>query len=52
MKASCDHGVLTLRIPVAEKAKPKRIRIDGGNGDGVNDVATPSRSNDGEKTDS
>lgn len=28
--ASYDAGVLTLRIPVAEEAKPKRIRIAGG----------------------
>ncbi|MER5477808.1 Hsp20/alpha crystallin family protein [Streptomyces sp. NPDC002734] len=28
--ASCDAGVLTLRIPVADHAKPRRIRISGG----------------------
>lgn len=28
--ASYDAGVLTLRIPVAEKAKPRRIQISGG----------------------
>ncbi|MET9439877.1 Hsp20/alpha crystallin family protein [Streptomyces sp. NPDC006610] len=28
--ASYDAGVLTLRIPVAEAAKPRRIRISGG----------------------
>ena len=28
--ADCDAGVLTLRIPVAEKAKPRRIEIHGG----------------------
>ncbi|GLP65517.1 hypothetical protein TUSST3_21370 [Streptomyces sp. TUS-ST3] len=28
--ASYDAGVLTLRIPVAEQAKPRRIRITGG----------------------
>lgn len=28
VKASYDGGVLTLRIPVAEKAKPRRIEID------------------------
>jgi HSP20 family protein len=28
--ASYDAGVLTLRIPVAEKAKPRRIQITGG----------------------
>jgi HSP20 family protein len=30
--ASYDAGVLTLRIPVAEQAKPRRIRISGGSG--------------------
>ncbi|MET7454211.1 Hsp20/alpha crystallin family protein [Streptomyces sp. NPDC005574] len=28
--ASYDAGVLTLRIPVAEQAKPRRIEITGG----------------------
>ncbi|EMF50530.1 MULTISPECIES: Hsp20/alpha crystallin family protein [Streptomyces] len=28
--ASYDAGVLTLRIPVAEKAKPRKIQISGG----------------------
>ncbi|EGG46870.1 MULTISPECIES: Hsp20/alpha crystallin family protein [Streptomyces] len=28
--ASYDSGVLTLRIPVAEQAKPRRIEISGG----------------------
>jgi HSP20 family protein len=28
--ASYDAGVLTLRIPVAEKAKPRKIHISGG----------------------
>ncbi|MEU1475933.1 Hsp20/alpha crystallin family protein [Streptomyces sp. NPDC001668] len=30
--ASYDAGVLTLRIPVAEQAKPRRIHITGGDG--------------------
>jgi HSP20 family protein len=30
VKARYDAGVLTLRIPVAEKAKPRRIEIDSG----------------------
>ncbi|MFD8303182.1 Hsp20/alpha crystallin family protein [Streptomyces sp. NPDC059690] len=30
--ASYEAGVLTLRIPVAEQAKPRRIRISGGGG--------------------
>jgi len=28
--AHLDRGVLTLRIPIAEKAKPRRISITGG----------------------
>ncbi|MEU1007876.1 Hsp20/alpha crystallin family protein [Streptomyces sp. NPDC088810] len=31
--ASYDAGVLTLRIPVAEQAKPRRIQITGGGDD-------------------
>jgi HSP20 family protein len=30
IKASYDAGVLTLRIPIAEKAKPRKIEITGG----------------------
>jgi HSP20 family protein len=30
--ASYEAGVLTLRIPVAEQAKPRRIQISGGDG--------------------
>ncbi|MET9646672.1 Hsp20/alpha crystallin family protein [Streptomyces syringium] len=30
--ASYDLGVLTLRIPVAEEAKPRKITISGGSG--------------------
>ncbi|MFD7922398.1 Hsp20/alpha crystallin family protein [Streptomyces sp. NPDC059740] len=30
--AHYDNGVLTLRIPVAEKAKPRKIHISGGGG--------------------
>ncbi|MFI8187268.1 Hsp20/alpha crystallin family protein [Streptomyces sp. NPDC085946] len=30
--ASYEAGVLTLRIPVAEQAKPRRIHITGGDG--------------------
>ena len=28
--ASYESGVLTLRIPVAEQAKPRKIKISGG----------------------
>ena len=30
IEASYGHGVLTLRIPVAEQAKPRKIRIANG----------------------
>ncbi|MEU0968966.1 Hsp20/alpha crystallin family protein [Streptomyces sp. NPDC005917] len=30
IKADCDQGVLTLRIPIAERAKPRKIAIGGG----------------------
>jgi HSP20 family protein len=30
IEAHYDAGVLTLRIPVAEKAKPRKISISGG----------------------
>lgn len=33
ISASYEAGVLTLRIPVAEQAKPRRIEIATGNGD-------------------
>ena len=33
VSASYDAGVLTLRIPVAERAKPRRIEISGTAGD-------------------
>ncbi|MFI9242053.1 Hsp20/alpha crystallin family protein [Streptomyces sp. NPDC053086] len=32
--ASYEAGVLTLRIPVAERAKPRRIQISGGSSGG------------------
>ncbi|MFI9388075.1 Hsp20/alpha crystallin family protein [Kutzneria sp. NPDC052558] len=32
IKADYDTGVLTLRIPVAEQAKPRKIEITGGHG--------------------
>ena len=31
VEASYDAGVLTLRIPIAEKAKPRKIEITNGN---------------------
>ena len=32
IKADYDAGVLTLRIPIAERAKPRKIAISGGSG--------------------
>jgi HSP20 family protein len=32
IEASYDAGVLTLRIPIAEKAKPRKIEIAGNSG--------------------
>ena len=37
VEASYDAGVLTLRIPVAEKAKPRKIKIAGRGIDQVGD---------------
>jgi HSP20 family protein len=37
--ASYDHGVLTLRIPVAEQAKPRKVEVHAGEG---NDRAIPT----------
>lgn len=34
IEASYDAGVLTLRIPVAEQAKPRKIEIAAGRGEG------------------
>lgn len=28
-KASCQHGLLTIRVPKKEEAKPKRIAVEG-----------------------
>ncbi len=30
--ASCDNGVLTIAIPIAEKAKPRKVEVRLGNG--------------------
>ena len=34
VEASYDNGVLTVRIPVAEKAKPRKVEIGGGTSSG------------------
>lgn len=42
IEASCDNGVLTLRIPVAEAAKPRKVEITQ-SGDGKS-KAIPAQS--------
>ena len=42
--ASCDNGVLTLRIPVAEAAKPRKVEINAG-GNGSTAIPASSTSN-------
>ena len=32
--ASCDNGVLTVAIPVAEKAKPRKVQVEIGHANG------------------
>ncbi len=32
IEASYDHGVLTVTVPVAEAAKPRKVEIGGGGG--------------------
>jgi len=39
IKASYDQGVLTLRIPVAEQAKPRKIEIQTQQG-GMQEINT------------
>ena len=34
IQASCENGVLTITIPVAEKAKPRKVEIGLGQGNG------------------
>jgi HSP20 family protein len=34
IQASCENGVLTITIPVAEKAKPRKVEIGQGQGNG------------------
>jgi len=35
IEARYDHGVLTLTIPVAEKAKPRKVAVTAGDGAGA-----------------
>ncbi|MDK1472394.1 Hsp20/alpha crystallin family protein [Streptomyces sp. 549] len=39
ISASCEAGVLTLRVPVAEQAKPRRISIDSDGSGGARQIA-------------
>jgi HSP20 family protein len=41
--ATCENGVLTLRIPVAEAAKPRKVSITSGPGNGQS-TAIPAQS--------
>lgn len=34
VEASYDHGVLTVNIPVAEQAQPRKVEITSGRGGG------------------
>ena len=45
IEASCDNGVLTLRIPVAEAAKPRKVSITSGGGAGSTAIPAQSTSN-------
>ena len=42
IEANLDGGVLTLRIPVAERAKPRKIRVGSGTNTAIEAEATPS----------
>lgn len=33
--ASYDHGVLTLRVPVAEQAKPRKVEVQSGDAQAI-----------------
>jgi HSP20 family protein len=40
LEAGYDNGVLTLRIPVAERAKPRRVTVTtGANGNGRREIS-------------
>ena len=45
-------GVLTLTIPVAEQAKPRKVAISHGNGDGASITAKASDKSTGDKANS
>ncbi|MFF9431876.1 Hsp20/alpha crystallin family protein [Streptomyces sp. NPDC014746] len=39
IRADYDAGVLTLRIPIAERAKPRKISVVAGAGDGRKEIS-------------
>src|SRR5215218_6720669 len=45
IEASCDNGVLTLRIPVAEAAKPRKVSISAGGNGSPTAISAQSTSN-------
>ncbi len=50
LAATFRDGVLTLTIPVAKQAKPRKVAISHGNGDGASINATASEKSTSEKT--
>ena len=44
IEANCENGVLTLRIPVAEAARPSKVEIGQGNGGSTAIPATSAES--------
>ena len=42
LEATYVNGVLEVRIPVAEQAKPRRISVGGGSGDGSHSIEATS----------
>jgi HSP20 family protein len=43
LEASYDHGVLTVTIPVAEQAQPRRVAVGGGHrADAIEAEASPT----------
>lgn len=49
IEASYEHGVLTLTIPVAERAKPRKIEVQHGGG-GQSQIGTGQSSSESESS--
>ncbi len=45
IEASCENGVLTLRVPVAEAAKPRKVQISSSGDGGSQAIPAQSTSN-------